>query len=242
MALGDSWWRDPLGRFGWNAVARDVALSERWDETSDEVRETDLSLKRDPQRRIAFEGTRALGLVLAGRPLDALRVAGGVRHAADVGNMTILRTEVAAAEALAHRELGDRPRAVTELEELATAPAETMFYVKVLASTALVEAYLDEGSIDAARRTFDEARNLVEGEALAVGGRNWLARAGTRLALAAGDVAEARHWSGLLRRRVLGAESALPAYISQKRTEGPPSWPWTRLNRGACGTRSCWRC
>ena len=170
LALGDSWWRDPLGRFGWNAVARDVALSERWDETSDEVRETDLSLKRDPQRRIAFEGTRALGLVLAGRPLDALRVAGGVRHAADVGNMTILRTEVAAAEALAHRELGDRPRAVTELEELATAPAETMFYVKVLASTALVEAYLDEGSIDAARRTFDEARNLVEGGSVGDGG------------------------------------------------------------------------
>ena len=216
LALGDSWWRDPLGRFGWNAVARDVALSERWDETSDEVRETDLSLKRDPQRRIAFEGTRALGLVLAGRPLDALRVAGGVRHAADVGNMTILRTEVAAAEALAHRELGDRPRAVTELEELATAPAETMFYVKVLASTALVEAYLDEGSIDAARRTFDEARNLVEGEALAIGGRNWLARAGTRLALAAGDVAEARHWSGLLRDEFWAGASVARIHLAEK--------------------------
>ena len=56
LALGDSWWRDPLGRFGWNAVARDVALSERWDETSDEVRETDFALKRDPQRRIASRG------------------------------------------------------------------------------------------------------------------------------------------------------------------------------------------
>ena len=198
VALGDSWWRDPLGRFGWNGVARDVALSERWDETSDEVREMELSLKRDPHRRIAFEGTRALGLALAGRPVDALRVAGGVRHTADVGNMTILRAELAAAEALAHRELGDRPRAVTELEELATAPAETMFYVRVLASMALVEALLDEGSIDAAGRSFDEARNLVEGEELAVGGRNWLARAGILLALAAGDEAAARLWSGLL--------------------------------------------
>src|SRR4051794_40571327 len=37
--LGESWWRDPLGRFGWNMVACDVALSERWHETDDEVRE-----------------------------------------------------------------------------------------------------------------------------------------------------------------------------------------------------------
>ena len=59
--------------------------------------------------------------------------------------MTILRAELAAAEALAHRELGDGPRAVTELEELVTAPAETMFYIKVLASMTLVEAFLDEG-------------------------------------------------------------------------------------------------
>ena len=103
---------------------------------------------------------------------------------------------------------------------MATAPAETMFYVKVLASTVLVEASLDEGSIDAARRMFDEARNLVEGEALAMGGRNWLARAGTRLALAAGDVAEARHWSGLLRDEFWG-ESVLPAYISQKNRGAP---------------------
>ena len=62
--LGDGWWRDPLGRFGWNQVAREVALSERWDETLDDVRQADISLKRDPHRRIAFEGTHALGLAL----------------------------------------------------------------------------------------------------------------------------------------------------------------------------------
>jgi LuxR family maltose regulon positive regulatory protein len=216
VALGDSWWRDPLGRFGWNAVARDVALSERWDETGDEVRETGLSLKRDPQRRIAFEGTRALGLALAGRPVDALRVAGGVRHAADVGNMTILRAELAAAEALAHRELGDRPRAVTELEELVTAPAETMFYVRILSSVVLVEAFLDEGSIDSARRTFDEARNLVEGEGLGVGGRNWLARAGTLLALAEGDEVTARHWAGMLEDEFWAGIGIARIYLAEK--------------------------
>jgi LuxR family transcriptional regulator, maltose regulon positive regulatory protein len=193
-----------------------VALSERWDETGDEVRETGLSLKRDPQRRIAFEGTRALGLALAGRPVDALRVAGGVRHAADVGNMTILRAELAAAEALAHRELGDRPRAVTELEELVTAPAETMFYVRILSSVVLVEAFLDEGSIDSARRTFDEARNLVEGEGLGVGGRNWLARAGTLLALAEGDEVTARHWAGMLEDEFWAGISIARIYLAEK--------------------------
>ena len=66
----------PVGALRLEPVARDVALSERWDETLDEVRKADLALKRDPQRRIAFEGTHALGLALAGRPVDALRVAG----------------------------------------------------------------------------------------------------------------------------------------------------------------------
>ena len=215
-ALGDSWWRDPLARFGWNGVARDAALSERWDETSDEVRETDLALKRDPQRRIALEGTRALGLALSGRPVDALRVAGGVHHTADVGNMTILRAELAAAEALAHRELGDGPWAVTELEELVTAPAETMFYVKVLASMTLVEAFLDEGLIDVACRKFDDARNLVEAEALAVGGRNWLARTGTLLALATGDGAAARRWSGLLEDEFWAGVSIARIHLAEK--------------------------
>jgi LuxR family transcriptional regulator, maltose regulon positive regulatory protein len=197
-AMGDAWWRDPLGRFGWNLVARDVALSERWDETLDDVRLADLALKRDPQRRVAFEGTHALGLALAGRPIDALRVAGGVQHSVDVSNMSILRAELAAAVALAHREMGDRSRATTELEELSRTPAETMFYVRLLTSAVLVEALLEEGAIDDARCTFEQARELVAAEGAAGGGTNWLPRAGVLLALATGDLAEARHWSGLI--------------------------------------------
>ena len=52
-ALGDSWWRDPLARFGWNGVARDAALSERWDETSDEVRETDSGVETRPATTVS---------------------------------------------------------------------------------------------------------------------------------------------------------------------------------------------
>ena len=37
VSLGDAWWRDPLGRFVW-AIGREVALGERWDDSSDDVR------------------------------------------------------------------------------------------------------------------------------------------------------------------------------------------------------------
>ena len=90
-------------------------------------------LSRDPERRLALEGTRALGNALAGRPVDALRVAAGIRHAATVSNLVVLRAELALAEAIAHRELGDRSPALTELEEMAAMPAETMLYCRIIA-------------------------------------------------------------------------------------------------------------
>ena len=46
--LGEAWWRDPLGRFGWNMVARTWALSECWNDTGDDVREADLALSPRP--------------------------------------------------------------------------------------------------------------------------------------------------------------------------------------------------
>jgi LuxR family transcriptional regulator, maltose regulon positive regulatory protein len=194
-SLGDTWWRDPLGRFGWNMVARTWALSECWNDTGDDVREADLALSRDPERRLTFEGTRALGEALAGRPADALRVAAGVRRAAEVTNMTILRTELAIAEALAYRELGDRARALPVLEELADAPAETTLYCRILATLELAQARLDEGDVHAARQVFGQAEELIETESFGPGGRNWLARVGTRLALFAGEIQDARRWS-----------------------------------------------
>jgi LuxR family maltose regulon positive regulatory protein len=193
--LGDRWWRDPLGRFGWNMVARTWALSECWNDTGDDVREADLALSRDPERRLAFEGTRALGEALAGRPADALRVAAGVRRAAEVTNVTILRTELALAEAVAHRELGDRERALPALAALADAPAETTLYCRILATLELAQARLDEGDVHAARPVFGKAEALIETESFGPGGRNWLARVGTRLAVLAGEIDDARAWS-----------------------------------------------
>lgn len=194
--LGQSWWQDPLGRFGWNMVAREVALSESWDEDVDDVRQAEHALGRLAERRLAFEGTRALGLALAGRPADALRVAAGVRRAAEVASMTILRAELAVAEAIAHRELGDHGRAVPELEALATTPAETMLFCRVLACAELVRARLDQGDVDEARRVLAEGEALVETESFGPAGSTWLANAGTLLALASGDLHAAERWAG----------------------------------------------
>src|SRR5262249_13020260 len=36
--LAERSWRDSLARFGWNMVARSIALSEEWDDSNDEVR------------------------------------------------------------------------------------------------------------------------------------------------------------------------------------------------------------
>lgn len=186
---------DPLGRFGWNLVARDVALSECWDDALPQLEGVRLELGPDPERRLAYEGTRALGEVLAGRPVDALRVAAGVWEIAAVNSMTILRAELDIAQALAHRELGDRPRAVTELATLAEATTGPVAYARALAMLELTQLRLDEGDLEAGGVAFERANEFVRSEFSGVGGLDWLARTGTRIALAAGESAVARSWS-----------------------------------------------
>ena len=193
--LGDDAWRDPLGRFGWNMIARDIALSERWDDESDEVCEARLALGRAPRRRIAFEGTRALGTALAGRPVDALGIAAAARRAATVANMTILQSELALAEAVAHREVGDRTRAVAELEALAQTATEAVFHTKILAYCELAHAYLDDGDLDSARQAFVTAEGLADAESFRFDGRSWISRAGIRLTLSTGRLGDARDFA-----------------------------------------------
>ena len=193
--MGDGWWRDPLGRFGWNMVARELALAERWDDMADDLRQGELALSVDLERRLAFEGTRALGHALAGRPVDALRVSAAVRRAAAVSRMAILRVELGVAEAIAHREIGDRQRALGQLEAHARAPAGTMLYCQVLAAAELVHAHLDHGDLAAARQELDRVQALVSAEVFGPEGLSWVARAGTLVALAEGATTDARHWA-----------------------------------------------
>jgi LuxR family maltose regulon positive regulatory protein len=194
QAFGDSWWLDPIGRFVWNLRAREIALSERWDHSGAEISKTMLEVSVDPERRLDFEGTRALGEALAGRPLDALQIAAGVRGAAEVANMTILRTELSIAEAIAHRELGDRARAVVELTALAETPVAAAPYCQLLANLELTLAWVEEGDLTQADRMFARATDLAEAELAGTGGRAWLARVGSRRALAVGDMQRADGW------------------------------------------------
>jgi ATP/maltotriose-dependent transcriptional regulator MalT len=193
--FGQSLRSDPVGRFASNGIARSVALSECWDLASDEVRQGDIAANWDPERRLAFDGIRAVGEALAGRPVDALRVAAGVRHAAEVTNMTILRAELAIAEAVSHRELGDRARAMAEFSAIAeTADGPVQFY-RVLALSELVRAHLDVGDLDRAMALFDEAAQLIEEQSFGVDVRGWSARAGVLIALRKGDTDDAWRWA-----------------------------------------------
>lgn len=186
---------DLVGRFGWNMTAREVALSERWDDASPQLQQVRLELGQDPERRLSFEATRAVGEALAGRPVDALRVAAGIRGLDSASSMAILCTELDVAEAVAHRELGDRPRAVTELGAVAPRRLEPVAHAQALAMLQLTELRLDEGDLDAADSTFEHAHEFVRTEFSGPGGLMWLARTGTLVALAADRPAEARAWA-----------------------------------------------
>jgi LuxR family transcriptional regulator, maltose regulon positive regulatory protein len=191
---GADWSADLLGCVSWNMVARDIALSERW-EPSQQLSQVQHEVSRDPERRLAFEGTRALGESLAGHPVDALRIAAGVRAAAKATSMSILQLELATAEAIAHRELGDRTRAQTAFVALGALSPGPVGYATLLADLELAQMHLDDGDIAKAEGAFTRAAAMVESELGGSGAHSWLGRVGTLVALALGDVNVARRWS-----------------------------------------------
>lgn len=213
--LGGAARSDSLGRLGWNVLAREVALDERWDDDGAALRDIRRELAGDPESRLGYEGIRALGAALSGRPLDALRISAGVRNVASVRSMTILTAELGIAEAIAHRELGERPRALAELASSSPPWLEPVTHAQVLAILQLAELRLDDGDVDAASGCFARAHEYVSAEFAGPGGRAWLARTGTVVSLAAGHGEEARQWAeqvedpfwgGVSRARVLLAE------------------------------------
>lgn len=197
--LGDAWWLDPLGRFAWSLVARDLALDERWDETSRSTRSAVAALTVTPEHRLPLDGIRALGDALAGRPVDALRIVAGARRACEVDNRAVLRVELSLAEAVAHRELGDLGAALPVLVDLVEERTGPAPYATVLAAIELAYARIDGNDPDAARQAFGRAAEIVETEMPGPGARSWLGRAGTVLALAEGEPEEARWWAAQVR-------------------------------------------
>ena len=196
LDLGESCWQDPLGRFAANGIAREAGV----------VGALGRRLRRGapgrgrPEPRSGASRWRSRGPERWVRRWPAGRWTPCGWPPAfvappPVADMTILRAELALAEALAHRELGDRSRAVAELAALADAPAETMLFCRVLAMCELAQAHLDGGDLDAAWHVFGQAEALVEAESLGADVRGWLARVGTVLALAEGDLEAARRWA-----------------------------------------------
>ncbi|MBZ5737108.1 helix-turn-helix transcriptional regulator [Nocardioides mangrovi] len=226
--LGDGWWLDYLGQFAWNLVGRDIALGERWADDGPEVRRVVRAVSVVLERRMTLEGTRALGEALAGRPVDALRVATGARQAAALSSMTILDTEVSTAEALARLELGETSEARTELLRLVAGRIEAAPHCQLLAHLALARSWSGSGDLAAARRAFGAASELIDTEMPGPGARSWLARTGVALALATDDLDEARgwlagvrdpFWSGLCGARVAMAEESGTAVDELKTAE-----------------------
>ena len=188
--LGDRWWNDPAGRFAWNMAARGVALSEGWDDDDELVSDATIAMHRDPGRGLSLEGIRAMGHAFAGRPIDALRVAAGVRHAAPT--MSILRSELDVAEAMARLEIGDRERAIADLRAIADDTSEPKIYCTAAAIIALASAAVDDGDVEAASCELSRVESMLAGQADGHDVREWVNRAATTIAIAAGDMDEAR--------------------------------------------------
>ncbi|MFC8799689.1 LuxR C-terminal-related transcriptional regulator [Promicromonospora sp. NPDC057138] len=193
--IGDQWSTDPLCGFGWNVLAREIALTERWDDAGPEVREAARSLSAAPERRIAFEATRALGTALAGRPVDALRLVHSTLQASEAAHLTTARTELMAAEALANREIGEQSAALPLLSRLIETSCEPVPHCRLLAHLELAQSSVDAGDTKAADRAFGDAIEITDTELSGRGSRTLLARTGTLLALADSRPDDARRWA-----------------------------------------------
>ena len=140
--------------------------------------------------------------------------------------MSILRSELDIAEAIARREIGDRERAITELRTIADETTEPRVYCPVAAMVELALAAADDGDIDAASYELSRAESLLADEPDGHDAREWVSRAATTVAIAAGEPEEARRrastvtdpfWGPVCRARVdlaVGEQAAATAELA----------------------------
>jgi LuxR family maltose regulon positive regulatory protein len=187
----------PIARHGWAQVACSVANDERWDDGGPVERDVRRAASSDARRRLSFEGTRAVGLARAGRPLESLLSVAQVRQAAEQARKASLRSQLCLADAIVAREIGDRERAGHELERLA-GQASPFTFARLLGQLELTQLRICEGRVADADAAFLEAERVVHHQlegSNARGGASYLASVGTLLGLAKDDLHEARRWS-----------------------------------------------
>ncbi|HEX3087953.1 MAG TPA: LuxR C-terminal-related transcriptional regulator, partial [Ilumatobacteraceae bacterium] len=194
--LGDTWWEDTTGRYAWNVSARNVALSESWDDDNPLVRDATIAMSRDAERGLSLVGIQALGHAMAGRPVDALRVAAGVRHAA--ASMSILRSELTIADAIARRELGD-PQGVEELRAIANAPTDERLYCTVAAMLEVAQSAADDRDEPLAAHELARAQALVVEEHGGPDLHDWLGRVATNVSLVRNSIEDAQRWAATVK-------------------------------------------
>ena len=212
-----------------------VALSERWDDADELINDATIAMRRDPGRGLSLEGIRAMGYAFAGRPVDALRVAAGVRHAAPA--MSILRSELDIAEAIARREIGDRERAIADLRAIADEPDEPKVYCPVAAMVELALAAVDDGDVDAASYELSRAESLLADQPDGHDVREWVSRAATTVAIAAGEPEEARRRAGNITDPFWGP--AVPCVRPRRRRAGGRSRRAVDSRAAVRATRCC---
>ena len=235
--LKSTWMHDTVGSYAWNMVARDLALSERWDELGAEVRHITQALTPLPERRNAIGGARALGLALAGRPAAALRMVATSRAGTPAyERMTILRSELAIAEGIAHRELGEANVALSLLTEVSETRVEPVPHAQLLALLELTRLRITTGNLESADDAFTRATEVVDAElrpSVAATGSparvsSSLSRRATCRRRRAGPP---RSWTRS------GRPSARRGCWSPPGTACTPSSSWRRAGRAACATR-----
>ena len=106
--------------------------------------------------------------------------------------MSILRAELATAEAIARHEMGDRDAALFELRAIADSADEFVFYCSVAAMLALAAAAADDGDAAAAAVELARAEAVLDSTSRSADLGGWVLRTATGVALAGGNVEEAR--------------------------------------------------
>jgi len=196
---------DPLDRFGWRLVSSSIALDERWDDGASEVLAARAACHVDDASRWAFEGSRAVGLALAGRPLETQSVVDAVTRAAGPALPATLRPALLLAGAIAARELDHREAAGNMLQDLVGTPTYPDPLLQLVAQLELVRLRMGAGDLDRATRDLEATEALHArlagglsgggGTATSASPCDLVTRVAVDLALAQDDAATAVRWA-----------------------------------------------